>query len=376
MTSQPPVSVVMPCFNAQRSVAAALDSILGQSYPNLEVIALDDGSTDSTRAILECYALAHPGLRVLCAPVNHGLIATLNRGVREAGGDLIARMDADDIAVPWRIARQVNALTLRPEIGVVGSATRLVGVDGRRRLRPRPARWLEPAGARFMAVLGTPFAHCTIVARRAVMRAHPYGAGSDSRHTEDYELFTRMLRAGVTFLNLDEPLMTVRVDPEGVSRRHEELQVANFLACARRHLEQTIDMSPPPGALRVLVNRMGDTTSATDLAQGLRCLDRIEDTFVGREPAAAAEIRAVGDLQRVDILTQAMLKGAPGARRAAIGLAVRYRRRILTPPARGYLQAKLASLAPRGVSLGRERAGPAPAIARTPAARHPAGPPA
>jgi hypothetical protein len=335
------VSIVLPCFNAAHVLAAALDSLLGQTYEHLEILALDDGSTDATAEILALYAARDVRIRVIRSHTNTGLIATLNRGVAEARGDFIARMDADDISAPGRIERQVEALMARPEIGLVGTGFELVSADGRRSLRPRPVRCLEPGGARFMALLATPVAHVTIVARARVMRSHPYGLSRDSLHTEDYELFSRMLESGVAFLNLDEPLMTVRVDSQGVSLRHEQIQVSNFVACARRHLERTMGSLPDVEAHKVLVNRLGPATTPRDLAGGLRWLDRIEQTFLAREPASAREVRAVADMQRVDILTQAALKGSLHVRLAAAGLAVRYAARILSAPARHYLATKV-----------------------------------
>jgi glycosyltransferase involved in cell wall biosynthesis len=341
VTSSGLVSIVLPCFNAARVLSAALDSLVGQTYRQFEILTLDDGSTDATAQVLASYAARDARIRVIRSPKNMGLIATLNRGVAEARGEFIGRMDADDVSAPGRIERQVTALMDSPEIGLVGTGIELVGAEDGRSLRPRPVRCLTPEGARFTALLATPVAHVTIVARASVMRAHPYGLSPDSVHTEDYEMFTRMLDAGVAFLNLDEPLMTVRVDPQGVSLRHEQIQVTNFVACARRHLERTLGFLPDAGAHTVLVNRLGPATTPRDLARGLRWLDRIEQAFLTREPTAAREVRAVADIQRVDILTQAALKGAPRVRLAAAGLAVRYARRIFSVPARRYLATKV-----------------------------------
>ncbi len=343
MSGSPLVSVLLPCFEAERTLGAALDSLLAQTYARLEILAIDDASSDRTAAILADYASRDERVRLLSNPSNLGVIGTLDRGVAEARGELIARMDADDVAMPERIERQVAALAARPEIDLLGTAATLIGADGRRPPPPRPLRCLGPGGARFAALFATPVMHPTLIARAAVMRAHPYGAAADSLHTEDYETFTRMLSAGAGFGNLAEPLMRIRIDPDGVSLRHERLQVENFVLCARRYLERTLDLRPSPGAHRVLVNRMDATTGAADLGEGLRLLDRVETAFLAREPGAAAEIRDAADLQRVDILAQAALKGSPGLRLAAGREALCYRRLLLSPVARGYLGAKLRS---------------------------------
>jgi hypothetical protein len=273
-------------------------------------------------------------------------------------------MDADDVAAPRRIERQIQALMIRNKVAVVGTGIELTDEDGRRSRRQAPVRCREPEAARFMALFATPLAHVTILARASVMRAHPYGTSPDSLHTEDYELFTRMLEAGVEFLNLDEQLVTVRVTEGSVSRGHEEVQVANFVACSRRHLERTLGLKPDPNVHKVLVNRMDETVSARDLEKGLRCLDRVEAEFLVQEPASSQEVNGIADEQRVDILVQAALKGTPRVRLAAGRLAAKYGHRLLSHRARRYLAAKLAPSMPGPVSVRRPRA-----HAHTPPAR-------
>jgi glycosyltransferase involved in cell wall biosynthesis len=331
----------MPCYDAERTLPAALDSLLGQTFGDFEILAIEDGSGDGTLGILEEYAAREDRMRVLRNETNLGVIRTLNRGVAEARGELVARMDADDMAAPTRIERQVEVLASRPEIDLVGTGVEVVDGATDRRLRPRPVRCLGPGGARFAALLTTPVMHMTIVARAMAMRAYPYGGTAESLHTEDYEMFARMLADGLGFCNIDEPLMTVRADPTSVSARHELIQVDNFVRCAARHLERTLGVRPEPAAQRVLVNRIDDTVGAGDLRAGLRWLDRIEREFLRREPGAAREVRRAADLQRVDILVQAALKGSPAVRLAAGPLALRYGRRLLSPPARRYLTGKL-----------------------------------
>ena len=104
MTAAPLVSVVLPIYNAGPYLAAALGSILRQDYERLEVIAIDDGSTDNSLEILERYRRADNRVSVISRE-NRGLVATLNEGLRLAQGELVARMDADDVAYPWRLSR-------------------------------------------------------------------------------------------------------------------------------------------------------------------------------------------------------------------------------------------------------------------------------
>ena len=116
------VSVVIPVHNAARYLTAAINSILNQTYRDLEVVTVDDGSTDSSGAILAHCATRDSRIRVITRN-NTGIVGALNDGIAAAHGDLIARMDADDISLPRRLERQVAYLTDHPECVAGGRAT-------------------------------------------------------------------------------------------------------------------------------------------------------------------------------------------------------------------------------------------------------------
>ncbi|MFN3314947.1 MAG: glycosyltransferase family 2 protein, partial [Hyphomonas sp.] len=115
------ISVVLPAYNAGPYIDAAIGSILSQTYPHFELIVIDDGSTDDTLARIEAFAARDSRIRVVSRE-NRGLIATLNEGIGLAKGDLIARMDADDIAYPERFRRQVAAFEADPGLCLCGTA--------------------------------------------------------------------------------------------------------------------------------------------------------------------------------------------------------------------------------------------------------------
>src|SRR5690242_9188533 len=99
----PLVSVIIPCFNAEKFVEDAVHSIMQQSYPNLEIIAIDDCSTDSTLNALKKLCAEDARIKLLMNEKNLGLVSTLNKGINSAEGKYIARMDADDISHVNRI---------------------------------------------------------------------------------------------------------------------------------------------------------------------------------------------------------------------------------------------------------------------------------
>lgn len=116
---RPTVSVVMPAYNAAKYLREAIDSILAQTYTDFEFIIINDGSTDDTRAIIQSYD--DPRIVYLENETNSGICVTLNKGLDSARGRYIARMDADDISLPERLAAQVAYMDTHPDIAVCGT---------------------------------------------------------------------------------------------------------------------------------------------------------------------------------------------------------------------------------------------------------------
>lgn len=130
MKKNPIVSVLMPVYNAERYVAQAVESILVQTFVDFEFIIIDDGSTDSSLNILEAYAANDKRIH-LTSRQNKGLVLTLNEMLVQAKGEFLARMDADDIALPERFAHQVEFLQKKSDVVCVGGAHELIDEKGR-----------------------------------------------------------------------------------------------------------------------------------------------------------------------------------------------------------------------------------------------------
>jgi glycosyltransferase involved in cell wall biosynthesis len=122
------ISVLMAVYNGETYLREAVDSILAQTYTNFEFIIVNDGSTDTTANILASYTDAR--IQVINSPQNLGLIDSLNKGILAAKGEYIARLDADDIAIPERLEKQVKYLSENPEIVLLGSGARIIDAKG------------------------------------------------------------------------------------------------------------------------------------------------------------------------------------------------------------------------------------------------------
>jgi glycosyltransferase involved in cell wall biosynthesis len=215
----PLVSVLLSVHNDARFLAAAVESVLRQTVDDLELIVVDDASTDETPAVLS--AVQDPRLRLLRNEHQLGLAASLNRGLDQAQSRYVARLDADDVALPQRLESQLARIAATPSVAVVGTAvldldeTGRVGTLHRNPVGTRAVRWL--------ALFGSPFFHPTVLVDRELLDRHGLRYDPAYLESEDYELWSRLLELG-DGTNLAEPLVLKRVHAGQASLRRSDLQ--------------------------------------------------------------------------------------------------------------------------------------------------------
>ncbi len=203
----PRVSIVMACYNAQDHVARAIDSMLSQTFSDFEYIIIDDGSTDRTLTILDEYQEKDCRIIVLKNEKNLGLSASLNKGIRAARGEYIARMDADDWSYSSRLKRQVALLDTRPEIDILG--TNVINVnekDEEISISTLPECHHDIISRMFKKTL---IFHPTILLRRQVYLKYGY-YDPTLRWAEDADLWYRIYDQ-VTFHNIQKPQLRYTV---------------------------------------------------------------------------------------------------------------------------------------------------------------------
>ncbi|PYM91385.1 MAG: hypothetical protein DME04_19060 [Candidatus Rokuibacteriota bacterium] len=208
--SVPVVSVLMSVHDGAPWVRAAVESVLEQTLGDLEVIVIDDGSTDTTPDVLA--SLRDPRL-VVERREHAGLTRSLNRALGLARAPLVARLDADDVALPERLARQRAFLVTYPEVGLLGTGAREVDVIGRELAVVRPP--LDDAAIRQALIRANPFVHSSVMMRRTIV---DLAGGYDESLpvAQDYDLWMRMSRL-TRLANLPEPLVIRRLAPGRVS---------------------------------------------------------------------------------------------------------------------------------------------------------------
>lgn len=216
------VSVVMPVLNGAEWLGEAIDSILAQTHEELELIVVDDGSTDDSRAIAAEAAARDGRVRSLFldrAPASTSSSRAANAGLLLTRGRWIARMDADDVALPRRLELQLAFLEERGLDACGGLAHSFGAGEGL-------FSYSETgAGIDRELIFRVGILHPTLIARAELMRAHPYR--EEASH-EDYEWLVRVSASGARLGNLQQVVLRRRVHPEQAHRRHHSLFVRDL----------------------------------------------------------------------------------------------------------------------------------------------------
>ncbi len=204
------LNVLMPVHNAERYVAEAVNSILRQTYADFEFVIIDDGSTDRSHEILLSLAERDPRIRLVSRP-NTGLLRALNEGLALCRRQLVARMDADDIALPDRFERQIDYLVAHPDCVAVGCSMLRIDADGDLLCEEPMPQTHETIEARLLQGYGA-LPHPSAMIRRQQL-AEVGGYREAYLGAEDHDLWLRLAERG-RLANLAEPLIKVRIHPE------------------------------------------------------------------------------------------------------------------------------------------------------------------
>jgi hypothetical protein len=321
----------MPVYNGEQFLEEAVESIQRQTFADWELVAIDDGSQDSSRSVLRRFAAADPRIRVIENETNGGISAALNSGWQEARGAYIARLDADDVALPERLARQVDVLNAHPSVAVVGSAAILIDLEGRR-LSIAQVPTSNRAIKRILPRRNC-FNHPSVTLRRTALEAV---GGYRFDHVEDYDLWLRLAeRFGLA--NLSDPMILYRIHAEQVSLRVLEDQVRRAMAvreAAQRRRSSGVDpldgvddltrevvawLCPegPEVAAALEPELLAWATTLAELGQNEQAAELVKQASRTLGPRAQTAFASARELR------QAELSSAAGKRGAALGHVLR-----------------------------------------------------
>jgi glycosyltransferase involved in cell wall biosynthesis len=286
----PLVSVLLAVHNDARFLREAVASVLRQTLDDLQLLVVDDASTDETPAVLA--EVSDSRLVLLRNEERTGLAGSLNRGLEAANGKFVARLDADDVALPDRLQRQVERLRNDERTAVLGSAVVDLDEQGR-----RGRTHVMPQGAtalRWHALFSSPFFHPTVLVDREVLDAHGLRYDPSFLESEDYDLWTRLF-AYADGDNLPEPLVLKRVHAGQASQRRGEVQQSFQRQVALREIQRIAPKIDAELAWRVGTGQRAPVGSRKTLLQLLAAFER----RYGRDVAVRkAAFRALVRLRR------------------------------------------------------------------------------
>lgn len=320
----PLVSVVLPVRDGAVTLEAALRSLAIQTLARFEVLVVDDGSRDDTQLVARAWEQSDGRFRVLRTEPR-GIVAALQCGLAEARGRYVARMDADDVSHPARLAAQFDLLERAPGLAGCGTGVRYVPASG---VTPRAAEyaaWLN-AMTDWEAVASNifvecPLAHPTFMFRRGVLAA--VGGYRDRGWPEDYDLLLRLWRRGERFVAVPRVLLDWGNGDGRLSRTHPAYSLDAFRACRVHHLRRSLLI----GREGVVIWGAGPTGKALALEflrQGvlLQAFVEVDPRKVGQviHGAPVRSMRAAGDFPRaLHVGAVARMTGREAVRVAARG---------------------------------------------------------
>ena len=226
----PTISVVMPVYNSGKYLREAIESILNQDFKDFEFLILNDGSTDDSLDIIKSYN--DPRIRLFDSQHNEGLVFQLNKGLKEARGKYIARMDSDDTCTNDRLLKQYKFLENNKDIGIVGTYLEFIG--------NKTGYWQTPPkdkGIRFNLFLGSPFGHNAVLFKREIVANNNLEYRKESFPVEDIDMWMRLLQF-TKGANLPYFMTTYRVTGNQITSNNVELSKSKHYNICRSYFEK------------------------------------------------------------------------------------------------------------------------------------------
>lgn len=237
--SAPRISVIMPVFNTAEYLGEAINSVLSQTFTDFEFIIINDGSTDPSHEVITGFHDYR--IRYLQNEKNMGLVYTLNRGIDEARGEWIARMDGDDICMPDRFAEQILYLAKHTVVDVLASRVKLIDAEGN-----DSGEWSNDASAVTAEEIldhlpvNNCIAHPSVMIKAEVLKEYRYLP--EQAQAEDYDLWLRLAATGRVIHKLDKELVKHRIVRSSFTRQRQQNVYAKlaetkfrFVAWARKN---------------------------------------------------------------------------------------------------------------------------------------------
>ncbi|MBD5391310.1 glycosyltransferase family 2 protein [bacterium] len=223
------MSVLMPAYNCDAFITESIESILNQTFADFEFIIINDGSRDATADVIRKYVARDTRIRFIDNAFNAGIVSALNTGMNMCRGEYIVRMDADDISMPDRIAKQVAFMDANPRCGVLGSWYHIFGEYERTMTRPSRVGMID-------LLSGCLIGHPTVMLRRAMFDKYNLRYAPEFQFCEDYELWSRAI-LHMDFCNIQEVLLRYRAHRASITYAHSRKQLDDTARVQKRIAE-------------------------------------------------------------------------------------------------------------------------------------------
>jgi len=210
----PAISVILPAYNCEKYIAKAIGSVLYQTFTDWELIIINDGSTDKTESAI--LAFTDPRIIYLKNQTNKGLVFTLNRCIELTKAKYIARMDADDICLPERLAKQKNFLDQNENTGVVATTIEFINdKEEKTGIWDLDRKTITSKQIKDQLLFENCIAHPSVMMRAEIIKKLKYN--EKQKNIEDYDLWLRVLNRGTSIEKINEPLLLYRSHDESVT---------------------------------------------------------------------------------------------------------------------------------------------------------------
>jgi len=306
--SVPIISVVMSVFNGEEYLPAAIDSILSQTFGDFEFIIVEDGSSDRSAEIIRAYSDVEPRIKVIENSENLGLAASLNKGIKAAKGNYIARMDSDDVSSHQRFEIQLEQFSKHSDLLILGSAVRVIGEDEEFRYSIIPPQ--DPVEIYWNILTGgcPAFVHPTVMMRKCVFDLIGY-YDEHLKVGQDYALWNNLITKDVSpesVSNLPDELLIYRSHADTVSLKHRSLQIATGNQIRESTLNCLLDMQ---GNHSWANEELCFTPEDRNWSKFIQTYQILFDSFVEKYLPSAREIRYFENLLWQQIARKVSLIG-------------------------------------------------------------------
>ena len=238
MIKKKKISVIIPVYNAEKYIFESLNSIINQTFRNFELIIINDNSSDNSLSIIKKFKRKYikNDIKILNNKKRFGIAKTLNKGINFCKGELIARMDADDISHIQRLEKQISFLNKNPKVGLLGTNSMHINEEGMNIGCTNLPLKDEDIRANFFFL--NPFNHQSIIFRKSLLSKKNYNETFST--TQDYEFYSRIIRK-TSVANLKEYLIKQRIHNKSISFKKKNIQLENTLKVQSKYYNLNMD---------------------------------------------------------------------------------------------------------------------------------------